>query len=152
MLANFGSAVVLSLAALGVYGCGAAAEEPVLARFFAAARLRDHTALARLSTVVFEPQVDGIVAQFAVTNVTSERPAAPVPDVVQLSIGDPQIPRDRRDAAGVTSKDVTIDAQLRLFDGRSVQKTLIVTLQRAILKGDRATLGRWIVTAIRVAN
>ena len=44
----------------------AASERALLDQFFAASRLRDRTALARFSTVVFEPRTDGIVEEFVV--------------------------------------------------------------------------------------
>ena len=51
----------------------------------------------------------------------------------------------------MASKDVTVSAPVRQPDGSTVQKTLIITLQRAILKGDKETTGRWIVTGFRDA-
>lgn len=42
------------------------ADHQLLDRFFAASRLRDRTALARLATVTFEPNIDGIVTGFSI--------------------------------------------------------------------------------------
>jgi hypothetical protein len=134
-----------ALISLTLVACGPAVDEPVLAQFFAAARLRDRTALARISTVVFEPNVDGIVAQFRIVSATPETPAAPSADVVELSLSGPETDKS---SVEVVSKDLMVDAQVRLFDGRSVQKSLTITLQRAVSKD---LVGRWIVTAIRQA-
>ena len=49
----------------------------------------------------------------------------------------------------VASKDVTVSAPVRLPSGETVQKTLVLTLQRAVLKGDKDITGRWIVTKCR---
>jgi hypothetical protein len=102
-------------------GC-AAPEQALLDEFFGASRLRDRTALQRMSTTIFEPLEQGIVRTFQVTDVTAER-----------LIGD------------VAAKDVTLDALVAAPDGRMVQKTLVVTLERK--QGDDA--GRWIVTAVK---
>ena len=50
----------------------------------------------------------------------------------------------------MVSKDVTISAPVRLPDGSTVEKTLVLTLQRAILTGDRTIEGRWVVTGFDV--
>ncbi len=109
--------------ALTLAGC-AAPEQALLEEFFAASRLRDRTALQRLSTVTFEPLQQGIVRTFRIGGVTPER-----------ADGD------------MVTKDVRVDAPVILPDGRAVQKTLVVTLQRAT-GGDS---GRWIVTGVRDA-
>jgi len=49
----------------------------------------------------------------------------------------------------MASKDVTVTAPVRLPNGETVRKTLVLTLQRAILKGDKEITGRWIVTSAR---
>jgi len=49
----------------------------------------------------------------------------------------------------VASKDVTVSAPVKTPAGETVQKTLVLTLQRAILKGDKDIEGRWIVTKCR---
>jgi hypothetical protein len=50
----------------------------------------------------------------------------------------------------LVAKDVTIDAQIRSPEGQTSQKTLVLTLQRAVgtLKGQRRE-GRWIITRIQ---
>jgi hypothetical protein len=49
----------------------------------------------------------------------------------------------------LAGKDVTVSAPVRLPSGETVQKTLVLTLQRAVLKGDKDVDGRWIVTKFR---
>lgn len=123
------SAIALSLATLGASGCSSAPEHAILERFFAAARLRDKTALARFAAVPFEPHVDGIVTEFRITSVTREQPAG---------------------SGGTTSKDVTIEAPVRLPDGRTVPTTLIVTIQRDVSNADEDVARSWIVVGIRI--
>jgi hypothetical protein len=111
-------------ATLLVVGC-AAPEQSLLEQFFGASRLRDTTALQAVSTVIFEPLQQGIVRTFRITGTTAEQ------------------------ANGHTvTKDVTIDAAVILPDGRTLQKTLAVTLQHA--SGDES--GRWIVAGVRDAG
>jgi hypothetical protein len=83
-------------------------EQSLLERFFAASRLRDTTALQGVATVVFEPRQDGIVRTFAISGVSAERMEESKP-----------------------TRDITVDAPVFLMDGNSVDKTLIVTIQRA---------------------
>jgi hypothetical protein len=49
----------------------------------------------------------------------------------------------------VLSKDVTVSAPVRMPSGETIDKTLVLTLQRAVLKGDKEINGRWIVTKFR---
>lgn len=49
----------------------------------------------------------------------------------------------------IVSKDVTVSAPVRMPSGETVDKTLVLTLQRAVLKGDKEINGRWIVTKYR---
>lgn len=102
-------------------GC-AAPEQSLLDQFFGASRLRDTTALQRVSTVIFEPLQEGIVRTFRITGVTPER----------------------ADGQMVT-KDVTVDAPVILPDGQTRRKTLVVTLQRTSGGSSR----RWMVTGVR---
>src|SRR5262245_5333392 len=53
--------------------CSSSPEEAVLTQFFAAARLRDTTALASFATVRFEPRIDGIVTNFEVMRAGPEQ-------------------------------------------------------------------------------
>jgi len=70
--------------------------------------------------------------------------------LVQMSVEDPVNPIDvtKYDAELVT-KDVTVQAPVRMQDGSTTEKTLIVTMQRALLRGDRQIDGRWIITAVK---
>ena len=103
----------------------AAPEQSLLEQFFEASRLRDSTALQAVSTVIFEPQQQGIVRTFRITAVTLEG-------------------TDGQTA----TKNVTIDARVVLPDGRTVQKMLVLTLQHA--RGDDSA--RWMVTRVRDAE
>jgi hypothetical protein len=106
-----------SLAFAAAVACAACAgpERPLLEQFFAASRLRDRTALQKISTTIFEPRARGIVRQFEIVKV---------------------VPR-----ADGSRRDVTIVAPVATPDGRTVQETLDVSLER-----DAG--GRWIVTAV----
>ncbi len=77
-------------------------EEQLLTRFFEASRLYDTTVVARLSSVTFNPRVDGVVDDFAVEKV---------------------------DGAGGAER-VTVRAQVRGPDGRVTPRRLLFTLQR----------------------
>lgn len=96
-------------------------EQALLERFFGGSRLRDTTALQAVSTVTFEPLQQGIVRTFHVTGVTPE----------QMSGGQ------------TLTKEVTVEAPVILPDGRTVQKTLVITLQHA--RSDKG----WMVTGFR---
>jgi hypothetical protein len=109
--------------ACALVACSARPEQVVLERFFAASRLRDTTALAPIATTRFEPHIDGTVVTFEIVGVSEERPT-PGPA-----------------GADAPSKAVTITAPVRLPDGATSQRTLVVTMQQV----DR----RWIVTGVR---
>ena len=98
-------ALVASLAMLILTGCSAPAEQRLLTQFFAASRLRDLTALRKLSTVVFEPATDGIVTSFEITGV-------------------------RRDGA---LKEVAVSAPVKLPDGETVVKELAITITSGLV-------------------
>ena len=97
-------------------GACAGPERPVIEQFFSASRLRDRTALQQIATVVFEPRERGIVTQF---------------EVVQV---------DARADGSRERKNVTIAAPVAMPDGRTIQKTLVISMERN-------DAGRWIVTA-----
>jgi hypothetical protein len=120
--------VAVSLLALMLASCSAAAERTLLTQFFAASRLRDLTALHNYATVVFEPATDGIVSRFDLLGVA----------VTRMSGGQ------------AVSKDVSISAPVRLPDGRTVVKTLVVTMQHG-LPGSDQRWGGWMITAIKAA-
>ena len=46
----------------------------------------------------------------------------------------------------MVAKDVTVSASMKTPSGASTQTSLVVTMQRAVLKGDKPATGRWIVT------
>ena len=108
--------VLLLTAACARHG----AEQVLLDQFFNASRLRDRTALQKISTVILEPLEQGAVTTFTITG------------VVDLEGPDGQ----------VQSKQVNVSAPVRLPDGRTAQKALSFVLQR----GDRQTTAPWIVT------
>lgn len=109
------------LAAFLGFGCTVAPEEPILDQFFSHSRLRDTTALAAFSTVIFEPTTEGIVTTFHVVGVTV---------LVRGPDGEP------------AAKDVTVRAPVKLPDGQVVEKTLVVRMER------RET--GWKITAVRM--
>jgi hypothetical protein len=121
------TALAVSLLTLMAVGCTAAAEQRLLTQFFAASRLRDLTALSNISTVVFEPTVDGIVTSFDITRVS----AVDGPD------GRPM------------SKDVSISAPVRLPSGQTVVKAFVLTMQRGMPGSDQGRPGAWMITGIR---
>ena len=51
----------------------------------------------------------------------------------------------------LVSKDVSISAPVKLPSGQTVQKNLVITMQRAVLKGDKELTGRWVITSIKDA-
>jgi hypothetical protein len=111
-----------------IAACSASPEQSIVSQFFAASRLRDLTALGSLATVTFEPTSQGIITTFSITSVAVRREG------------------DR------VSKLVTIDAPVRLPGGQTVQKTLVVTLQRAEIKGEGPSGERWTITNVNEAS
>ena len=99
-------------------------ERLLLDQFFNASRLRDRTALQKISTVLLEPLDQGAVTTFTII------------DVVVL------------EAPGgvVQSEQVNVSASVLLPDGRTVPKTLNLILQRR----DGETTAGWMVTGIVV--
>jgi hypothetical protein len=111
----------LVLAAAILASACAGPERPLLDEFFSASRLRDRTALQKISTTIFEPRERGIVRRFEILK-------------VEASPG-----------SGRERKTVTISAPVATPDGKTVQKTLDVALER-----DGS--GRWLVTAVTEAG
>jgi hypothetical protein len=118
------SALAVALVTLTLLSCTPGSERALLDQFFAASRLRDLTALQKIATVVFEPARDGIVTRFEILQKT----AVPAPD------GSP------------ASEAISISAPVRLPDGRTVTKTLIVIMQRRPVDGDRNPARGWMIT------
>jgi hypothetical protein len=75
--------------------------------------------------------------------------------LAQLSLSKPNGPMpDTTNLTGsVVDKDITVDAAVKLPDGQTVRKSLVVTASRAIMKDEKGeTLtGRWIITRVREA-
>ncbi len=71
--------------------------------------------------------------------------------VVELSVQTPGTPIDVTNRDGnLVSKDVTISARVRQPDGQTVQKTLVVTMQKAELTGGAAPADvRWVITSVK---
>jgi hypothetical protein len=71
--------------------------------------------------------------------------------VAEMSVADPRNPVDVTKLDGeIESKDITVDANVRLPGGETVKKTYVVTMQRALLKAPKADItGRWIVTSMK---
>jgi hypothetical protein len=70
--------------------------------------------------------------------------------VVDLSVADPRNPVDTRKHDGeLVSKEVTIEAPVKLPSGETAQKTFVVTLQRAEMQAEKPIIGRWIITGIK---
>jgi hypothetical protein len=226
------SAALTTLIPLFV-GCSGAAEQPILNQFFTASRLRDNTTLDGFSMVALDPQKQGSVTAFSITNVTSEqrRPLAlkslakahedakaeddalnarrdtfrrqndeavdrvvragrtaklkgadadvqaswfkmldegielsrKVTDarrklasesaVVKMSVADPRNPIDVSKYDGeLISKEVTVDATLRQPNGQSGPHAFVITMERAVLKGEKGDItGRWVITRVKDA-
>jgi hypothetical protein len=59
--------------AIFVSACSSQPEDPLIRQFFRASQLRDNQTLANFATVTFDPQTEGVVSTFDITNVTEER-------------------------------------------------------------------------------
>jgi hypothetical protein len=79
-------------------------EEQLLTDFFEASRLYDTTVVAKMSEVIFNPRVDGVVQDFDVENVEA--------------------------AADGMSERVTVRANVRGADGTVTARMLVATLRR----------------------
>jgi len=73
--------------------------------------------------------------------------------MIRLSVDNRANPVDPTKRTGeLVSKDVTITANVRTPDGASADRTLVVSMRRAVLQGEPAVEGKWIVTGIRDAT
>src|SRR5262249_3159726 len=71
--------------------------------------------------------------------------------IAELSLADPVHPVDlARAEITLAEKNVTIDAEVAMPDGRTATRTLVATLERATARAPART-GRWIVVRIRPA-
>ena len=106
---------------------------------------------AEVQAAWFKLLDEGVVVAKKVTD--ARRTLAAESAVVNLSVADPRNAVDTKKYDGdLVTKNVTIDAPVKLPSGQTAQKTLVVTLQRAELKGERPITGRWIVTGIKDAS
>jgi hypothetical protein len=74
--------------------------------------------------------------------------------IADMSINNPQAPVDPTSYDGtIASKDYTISANVMTPSNQRVKKTLVVTLQRVVLKGEKGDIeGKWIITKIKDAT
>ena len=77
----------------------------------------------------------------ALTELSLSTPNGPTPDVNHLT-------------GNMVAKDVTVDATIKTPEGQTVDKQLVVTLERAVVKNEKGEqqTGRWIVTRVRDAK
>jgi len=143
------------VAALILVGCSGGVEQAVLGRFFAAARLRDRTALGAMAVVDFNPGTSGIVRTFHVTAVGHDDRtplAAARPDVVRLSLAQlARVPIPSNPAGNIVRRRFTLTAQVRVPSGEIVTKAYAATLSRVELAGNKegneaGATGAWVVT------
>jgi hypothetical protein len=131
MIQRSAAAAVAAAVVIILQGCAPPPEQMLIADFFAASRLRDLTALARIGTVVFEPLDRGIVTTFTVRTVSAET-----------------------GGEEARQKDVVIEAPVRTPDGRIEEQTLVIRLQRrdrSDESGSPALYRGWIVTGVTQA-
>jgi len=77
----------------------------------------------------------------ALAELSLSTPNGPTPDITHMT-------------GEIMAKDVTADASIKLPDGQTANKQLVVTLERAVVKTEKGTkqTGRWIVTRVRDAK
>ncbi len=130
--------------------CSTGPEEAILSSFFAAARLRDSTALASVAAVGFEPNEQGVVTRFTITSVSPGR-RKPLTDrrIAEMSV-ESSHPVDLGTYNGeMETKDVTIAAPVKRPSGQLSDRRLVVTMERAILTGETEIVGHWVITGIK---
>jgi hypothetical protein len=151
------AAIAAALIACAAWTCASTGDRLLLERFFFTSRLRDRTALARLATVVFEPNVDGMVVRFDIETSTRARAggSSGLDDrdarrLAELSLANPLDPIDvTHTVLRFSERDVTVRADVRLPDGLPGSRTITVTLRRASVSAPLRREGRWIVTGFR---
>jgi hypothetical protein len=77
----------------------------------------------------------------SVAQLSLSKPNGPMPDITNMT-------------GNMVDKDITVDAAVKLPDGQTVRKNLVVTTSRTVMKnekGDTVT-GRWIITKVREAQ
>jgi len=76
--------------------------------------------------------------------------------VAELSLSQPngRVPDVAHMSGDLVEKDITIDAKVKLPDGQTVPKKLVVTASRTVMKNEKGeTLtGRWIITGVKDAQ
>jgi len=83
----------------------------------------------------------------------ARRSLAAESNVANISVDDPRNRVDLTKYEGeMVSKDVTVSASVRTPDNQTARKTLVVTMRRAVLTGERTITGRWIITGIKDAS
>lgn len=89
-------------------------------------------------------------SQFAKKVADARRKLKAESGVVQLSLENPNNPVDSTKYDGeLVTKDVTVTAPVRLPNGASADRTLVVTMQRAVLKANPEIAGKWIIMSVR---
>ena len=73
--------------------------------------------------------------------------------MVKMSVADPRNPIDVAKYDGeLVSKEVTVNATLRQPNGETSPHTYMITMQRALLKGEKGDItGRWVITSLKDA-
>ena len=66
-------APTLVLVALFLASCSGGEEQPILQKFFTASKLRDNVTLGNFATVSFDPNTDGQMGSFSITQATPEQ-------------------------------------------------------------------------------
>jgi hypothetical protein len=73
--------------------------------------------------------------------------------IIEMSVADPRKKVDITQYDGeLVTKEVTIAAPVKTPDGATADRTLVVTMQRAVLKGESEITGKWIITGVRDAT
>lgn len=135
----------------------ATAEEQLLTKFFQVARTLDSSITTSLATVGFNPRTEGSVQVFRVTTIGPEQRRALRSEGREAVVSSLTIPGEPDLAlAGLVvemiAKQVTIEADVRSPEGTISPRTMVVTLQRAVVTGAGPTReGRWIITDLRQA-
>ena len=140
--------MLLAVAMLAT-ACASAPEDPLLRQYFRASQLRDIGTLGRIALVSLDPTKDGAVTDFSITTVSPERTELlKGKDLSRYLALRPKMPNLTAVDAELISKDVTINATLKLPDNSTAQKPLVVTLQR-VKAGETPEM--WIVSGVRPA-
>ena len=73
--------------------------------------------------------------------------------VAKLSFADQRAPVDLNKYDGeLVTKEITVDAPVKLPSGQTAQKTLVITMKRAVLKAEPEMVGRWVITSVKDAS